>query len=71
AQSTGEADPLYDEVVALVIDSGRVSISSIQRRFKIGFNRAARLVEDMEAAGVVSRPGSNGGREVLVQSSVE
>jgi DNA segregation ATPase FtsK/SpoIIIE, S-DNA-T family len=70
-QSTGEADPLYDEVVALVIDSGRVSISSIQRRFKIGFNRAARLVEDMEAAGVVSRPGSNGGREVLVQSSVE
>ncbi len=71
AQSTGEADPLYDEVVNLVIDSGRVSISSIQRRFKIGFNRAARLVEDMEAAGVVSRPGSNGGREVLVQSSVE
>lgn len=70
-QSTGEADPLYDEVVSLVIDSGRVSISSIQRRFKIGFNRAARLVEDMEAAGVVSRPGSNGGREVLVQSSVE
>jgi len=71
SQSTGEADPLYDEVVNLVIDSGRVSISSIQRRFKIGFNRAARLVEDMESAGVVSRPGSNGGREVLVRSSVE
>jgi S-DNA-T family DNA segregation ATPase FtsK/SpoIIIE len=71
SQSTGEADPLYDEVVSLVIDSGRVSISSIQRRFKIGFNRAARLVEDMESAGVVSRPGSNGGREVLVRSSVE
>lgn len=71
AQPSGEADPLYDEAVALVIDSGKVSISSIQRRFKIGFNRAARLVEDMEAAGVVSRPGSNGGREVLVHSSVE
>ncbi len=71
SQSSGEADPLYDEVVALIIDSGRVSISSIQRRFKIGFNRAARLVEDMESAGVVSRPGSNGGREVLVRSSVE
>ncbi len=68
SQSSGEADPLYDEVVNLVIDSGRVSISSIQRRFKIGFNRAARLVEDMERAGLVSRPGSNGGREVLVQS---
>lgn len=70
-QSTGETDPLYDEAVNLVIDSGKVSISSIQRRFKIGFNRAARLVEDMESAGVVSRAGSNGGREVLVRSSVE
>ncbi len=70
-QSSGEADPLYDEAVNLVIDSGKVSISSIQRRFKIGFNRAARLVEDMESAGVVSRPGSNGGREVLVRSAVE
>ncbi len=70
-QPSGEADPLYDEAVSLVIDTGRVSISSIQRRFKIGFNRAARLVEDMEAAGVVSSPGNNGGREVLVRSAVE
>ncbi len=70
-QPSGEADPLYDEAVSLVIDSGRVSISSIQRRFKIGFNRAARLVEDMESAGVVSKPGSNGSREVLVRSVME
>ncbi len=50
----------------MVARSRRVSISSIQRRFKIGYNRAARIVETMEAAGVVSAMESNGSREVLV-----
>jgi len=62
----GEKDPLYDEAVEAVIRSRRVSVSSIQRRFKIGYNRAARIVESMEAAGVVSTMESNGNREVLV-----
>ncbi|AEG31750.1 DNA translocase FtsK [Thiomicrospira cyclica] len=60
-----ESDPLYDEVVAFVIEGGRVSISMVQRRFKIGYNRAARIVEAMEAAGVVSTMQANGVREVL------
>ncbi|YCA16595.1 DNA translocase FtsK [Kushneria sp. AK178] len=60
-----EQDALYDEAVAYVTESRRASISSVQRRFKIGYNRAARLVEAMEMAGVVSSMGSNGAREVL------
>lgn len=60
-----EADALYDEAVAFVTESGRVSISSVQRKLRIGYNRAARLVEAMEAAGVVSEMGHNGSREVL------
>ncbi len=60
-----EADPLYDQAVAFVIESGRVSISSVQRRLKIGYNRAARMVEAMEAAGLVSAMQPNGQREVL------
>ncbi|MFZ5698509.1 MAG: DNA translocase FtsK [Pseudomonadota bacterium] len=60
-----EADPLYDQAVAFVIESGRVSISSVQRRLKIGYNRAARMVEAMEAAGLVSTMQPNGQREVL------
>lgn len=60
-----ENDPLYDEAVAFVTQSRKVSISSVQRRFKIGYNRAARMVEDMENAGVVSSAESNGSREVL------
>lgn len=62
-------DDLYDEAVAFVIDSGRASASAIQRRFKIGYNRAARLVEGMESAGLVSSMQSNGQREVLVPRS--
>ncbi len=62
----GEADPLYDEAVAFVIDGGRVSVSSVQRKLRVGYNRAARLVEQMEMSGVVSAPGHNGAREVLV-----
>ena len=60
-----EQDALYDEAVMFVTESRRASISAVQRRFKIGYNRAARLVEAMEAAGVVSSMGNNGSREVL------
>lgn len=58
-------DPLYDEAVAFVTESRRGSISSVQRKFKIGYNRAARIIEQMEMAGVVSAQGHNGNREVL------
>ena len=61
----GEQDELYDQAVAWVTKSRRASISSVQRQLRIGYNRAARLVEDMEAAGVVSPPEHNGQREVL------
>ena len=61
-----QEDPLYDEAVAYVLESRRASISSVQRRLRIGYNRAARLIEAMEAAGVVSSMSSAGGREVLV-----
>ena len=60
-----EADALYDEAVHYVCRSRRASISSVQRKLRIGYNRAARLIETMEAAGVVSEMGSNGQREVL------
>ena len=60
-----EMDLLYDEAVEFVVQGRKVSISSVQRRFKIGYNRAARIVETMEAAGVVSSMGNNGNREVL------
>ncbi|RMJ06220.1 DNA translocase FtsK [Marinobacter litoralis] len=60
-----EGDALFDEAVAFVTENRRVSISSVQRKFKIGYNRAANLVDAMEAAGVVSAAGHNGAREVL------
>lgn len=60
-----EADPLYDQAVSFVIENRKASISSVQRKLKIGYNRAARMVEAMESAGVVSSPLSNGQREVL------
>lgn len=63
---SGEQDPLYDQAVQMVIETRRASISHVQRRLKIGYNRAANIVESMEAAGVVSRMDSNGSREVLV-----
>ncbi|WP_339805530.1 DNA translocase FtsK 4TM domain-containing protein [uncultured Marinobacter sp.] len=63
--SDAEGDALFDEAVAFVTEGRRVSISSVQRKFKIGYNRAANLVEAMEAAGVVSSAGHNGSREVL------
>lgn len=63
-----ESDPLYDEAVAFVIESRKASISSVQRKLRVGYNRAARLIEQMEASGVVSPMNSNGSRDVLVPS---
>lgn len=65
-EDDAEKDPLYDEAVAFVIESRRGSISSVQRKLKIGYNRAARLIEQMEMAGIVSPAGHNGNRDVLV-----
>jgi S-DNA-T family DNA segregation ATPase FtsK/SpoIIIE len=65
-----EQDALYDEAVQFVTETRRASISAVQRRFKIGYNRAARLVEAMEQAGVVSSMGTNGSREVLAPPPV-
>jgi len=66
-----ELDALYDEALAFVTETRRVSISSVQRKFRIGYNRAARIVEDMEMQGVVSAPGHNGAREVLAPPPVK
>jgi len=62
----GEKDELYDEAVAFVAQSRRASISAVQRRLRIGYNRAARMIETMEEAGVLSPMASNGNREVLI-----
>src|SRR6202521_1952423 len=64
--SAEETDPLYDEAVAIVLKSRRASISFVQRHLRIGYNRAARLLEEMERAGLVSAMQSNGNREVMV-----
>ena len=66
----GEQDALYDEAVQFVTQSRRASISAVQRKLKIGYNRAARMIETMEAAGVVSEMGTNGSREVLAPPPV-
>jgi S-DNA-T family DNA segregation ATPase FtsK/SpoIIIE len=66
----GEADALFDDAIAFVTQTGKVSISSVQRKLRIGYNRAARLVESMEQAGVVSGPSQNGAREVLAPPPV-
>jgi len=64
-ESAGEHDELYDQAVAIVTESRKASISYVQRRLKIGYNRAARMVEEMENAGVVSQVTGSGTREVL------
>jgi S-DNA-T family DNA segregation ATPase FtsK/SpoIIIE len=64
-----ESDPLYDEAVAFVLESGKASISSVQRKLRVGYNRAARLIEQMEASGVVSPMSSNGSREILAPNN--
>ena len=65
SEGGSEVDPLYDEAVAIVLKTRRASISSVQRQLRIGYNRAARLIEDMERAGLVSAMQNNGNREVL------
>jgi len=67
-EGDGEADPLYDQAVEIVVKSRRASISLVQRHLRIGYNRAARLVEQMERAGVVTPMQSNGNREVIAPS---
>ncbi len=66
-----ESDPLYDEAVAIVLKTRRASISAVQRQLRIGYNRAARLIEQMERAGLVSSMQSNGNREVLAPGGQE
>ena len=69
--SGGEKDPLYDQAVEIVLKNRKASISLVQRHLKIGYNRAARLVEDMEHSGLVSSMGTNGQREILIPSRDE
>jgi S-DNA-T family DNA segregation ATPase FtsK/SpoIIIE len=66
-----EKDPLYDEAVQFVLETRRASISSVQRKLKVGYNRAARMVEAMEVAGLVGPLQSNGAREVLAPPPFE
>jgi S-DNA-T family DNA segregation ATPase FtsK/SpoIIIE len=67
--SDQEYDVFYDEAVAFVTETRRASVSGVQRKFRIGYNRAARLVEQMEQSGVVSSPGHNGNREVVAAAA--
>jgi len=69
--SNSESDALYDEAVQFVTETRKASISSVQRRFKVGYNRAATMIEAMEAAGVVSSAESNGSRIVLAPASIK
>jgi S-DNA-T family DNA segregation ATPase FtsK/SpoIIIE len=67
----GEADPMYDQAVAIVLQNRRASISLVQRHLRIGYNRAARLLEQMERAGLVSAMATNGNRDILVPKREE
>jgi S-DNA-T family DNA segregation ATPase FtsK/SpoIIIE len=64
-----ESDPLYDQAVAIVLKTRRASISLVQRHLRIGYNRAARLIEQMERAGLVSEMQTNGNREILAPAA--
>ncbi|TKG24698.1 DNA translocase FtsK [Vibrio breoganii] len=66
-----DTDPLFDQVVEHVTETRRGSVSGVQRKFKIGYNRAARIVEQLEAQGIVSAPGHNGNREVLAPPPIK
>ena len=70
-QNSGELDPLFDEAVQIVTSTRRASISSLQRRMRIGYNRAARIIEDMEISGIVSSMNSAGNRDVLAPEPIE
>ena len=69
--SGGESDPLYDQAVAIVLENKRASISLVQRHLRIGYNRAARLLEDMEKAGLVSKMSGSGNREIFGRKAEE
>ena len=69
--ANGEADPMYDQAVAVVLQHRRASISLVQRHLRIGYNRAARLLEQMEKSGLVSAMSTNGNRDILVPARVE
>jgi S-DNA-T family DNA segregation ATPase FtsK/SpoIIIE len=71
ADASGEKDPMYDQAVEVVLKNRKASISLVQRHLKIGYNRAARLVEDMEKAGLVSSMSSSGQRDILVPARNE
>jgi S-DNA-T family DNA segregation ATPase FtsK/SpoIIIE len=66
-----EADPMYDQAVQVVMKTRRPSISLVQRHLRIGYNRAARLIEQMEKSGLVSPMQTNGNREVLVPAGAK
>ena len=66
-----ELDPLYDQAVAIVTETRKASISYVQRRLRVGYNRSATMLEQMEAQGVVSSLGHNGGREVLAPPPIK
>ncbi len=70
-EGSAESDPLYDQAVRIVTESRRASISNVQRRLRVGYNRAARLIDAMEAAGVVGPQQANGSREVLASPPAE
>jgi S-DNA-T family DNA segregation ATPase FtsK/SpoIIIE len=67
----GEADPMYDQAVGIVLQHRRASISLVQRHLRIGYNRAARLLEQMEKSGLVSSMSTNGNRDILVPARAE
>jgi S-DNA-T family DNA segregation ATPase FtsK/SpoIIIE len=71
ADTSGEKDPMYDQAVEVVLKNRKASISLVQRHLKIGYNRAARLVEDMEKAGLVSSMSTSGQRDILVPARNE
>jgi DNA segregation ATPase FtsK/SpoIIIE, S-DNA-T family len=68
-EADAEADPMYDQAVAVVLQHKRASISLVQRHLRIGYNRAARLLEQMEKAGLVSPMATNGNRDLLVRGT--
>jgi S-DNA-T family DNA segregation ATPase FtsK/SpoIIIE len=71
AGESAESDPLYDQAVEIVVRTRRPSISLVQRHLRIGYNRAARLIEQMEQAGLVSPMQANGNREVIAPNRAE